>query len=220
MIELFQKGGPTMWPILFLSIIGVAIIVERVIVLMRERTDTEVFLTRIMTALEGQRYEEALAEARAGKGAMARILAAGLEKARRGRGEVEKAIVARGNIEVAKLERGFMALQVVAKLEPLLGFFGTVTGMINSFAAMANVGASDPAAVANGISEALITTAAGLAIAMPVFFAHSMLISMVNKFVQQMEESSIRILDAIEAAEEKQARKLSHDEIGGQYLEI
>lgn len=209
-----------MWPILFLSIIGVAIIVERVIVLMRERTDTEVFLTRIMTALEGQRYEEALAEARAGKGAMARILAAGLEKARRGRGEVEKAIVARGNIEVAKLERGFMALQVVAKLEPLLGFFGTVTGMINSFAAMANVGASDPAAVANGISEALITTAAGLAIAMPVFFAHSMLISMVNKFVQQMEESSIRILDAIEAAEEKQARKLSHDEIGGQYLEI
>lgn len=220
MIELFQKGGPTMWPILFLSIIGVAIIVERVIVLFRERTDTEVFLTRIMTALEGQRYEEALAEARAGKGAMARILAAGLEKARRGRGEVEKAIVARGNIEVAKLERGFTALQVVAKLEPLLGFFGTVTGMINSFAAMAKVGAGDPAVVANGISEALITTAAGLAIAMPVFFAHSMLVGMVNKFVQEMEESSVRILDAIEAAEEKQARKLSHDEIGGQYLEI
>lgn len=209
-----------MWPILFLSIVGVAIIVERVIVLFRERTDTEVFLTRIMTALEGQRYEEALAEARAGKGAMARILTAGLEKVRRGRGEVEKAIVARGNIEVGKLERGFTALQVVAKLEPLLGFFGTVTGMINSFAAMAQVGAGDPAAVANGISEALITTAAGLAIAMPVFFAHSMLVGMVNKFVQEMEESSVRILDAIEAAEEKQARKLSHDEIGGQYLEI
>ncbi|TLN08162.1 MotA/TolQ/ExbB proton channel family protein, partial [bacterium] len=128
MIELFQKGGPTMWPILFLSIIGVAIAVERFVVLFRERTDTEMFLARIMAALEAQKYEEALAEARSGKGAMARILTAGLEKVRKGRGEVEKAIAARGSIEISKLERGFMALQVVAKLEPLLGFFGTVTG--------------------------------------------------------------------------------------------
>lgn len=209
-----------MWPILFLSIIGVAIAVERFVVLFRERTDTEMFLARIMAALEAQKYEEALAEARAGKGAMARILASGLEKVRKGRGEVEKAISARGSIEISKLERGFMALQVVAKLEPLLGFFGTVTGMINSFAAMASVNASDPAAVANGISEALITTAAGLAIAMPIFFAHSVLISIVNKFVMEMEESSVRILDAIEVAQEKQARKLSKDEIGGKYLEV
>ncbi|PLX43103.1 MAG: flagellar motor protein MotA [Deltaproteobacteria bacterium] len=220
MIELFQKGGPAMWPLLALSVVAIAVMAERAITLYRARTDTETFLARIAAALEVQRYDDALQSARSGHGAMARILAAGLEKVKRGRGEVERAIETRGNVEVGRLEKGLSLLQAVAKTAPLIGFFGTVAGMINAFEAMGKAGAGDPAAVAVGISEALITTAGGLAVAIPVFFVHSLLMGKVNSFVMEMEEASMRFLDALENAEEKQALQLSREEIGGTYLEI
>ncbi len=220
MMELFQKGGPAMYPLLVLSLAAVTVIVERVLVLYRARTDTESFMTRIAAALEAQRYEEGLEVSRGGTGAMARILTAGLEKIRRGRAEVERAIEVRGNVEVAKLERGLVLLQAVAKTAPLIGFFGTVSGMIKAFEAMGKAGLGDPANVAQGISEALITTAAGLAVAIPAFFIHSIFVGKVNRFVTELEEGSIRFLDALALAEERQARTLSRDEIGGDYLEV
>lgn len=220
MVEMFTKGGPAMYPLLLLSVAAVAVIVERVLVLYRARTDTESFMARVATALEAQRYEEGLEAARKGTGAMARILTSGLEKVRRGRAEVERAIEATGNLEVAKLERGLVLLQAIAKTAPLIGFFGTVSGMIKAFENMGRAGLGDPANVATGISEALITTAAGLAVAIPAFFVHSLFVGKVNRFVMELEEGSIRFLDALAAAEERQARNLSRDEIGGDYLEI
>jgi biopolymer transport protein ExbB len=220
MLELFQKGGPAMWPLLALSLAALAVMVERVLVLYRSRTDTETFMANISAALSAQRYEEAQEIANAGSGAMGRILAAGLEKVRKGRAQVEAAIEGRGNVEVAKLEKGLMFLQAVAKTAPLIGFFGTVSGMIKAFESMGKAGLGDPAQVAFGISEALITTAAGLAVAIPVFFAHSLFLGKVNRFVNEMEEGSIRFLDAMEQAEEQQARALQLEEIGGDYLEI
>ncbi|WP_025321258.1 MotA/TolQ/ExbB proton channel family protein [Deferrisoma camini] len=220
MWELFQKGGPTMWVLVALSVAGLAVIVERLLVLYRARTDTEAFTARIAAALEAQRYEEALEMARRGTGAMARILAAGLERIRRGRTEVEKAIEARGNLEVSKLERGLVFLQAVAKTAPLVGFFGTVSGMIKAFEAMGRAGLGNPANVALGISEALITTAAGLAVAIPAFFCHALFVGKVNRFVMELEEGSIRFLEALEEAEERQAKSLARYEIGGEYLEI
>ncbi len=220
MWELFQKGGPTMWVLAGLSVAGLAVIVERMLVLYRARTDTEAFTARIAAALEAQRYEEALEMARRGTGAMARILAAGLERIRRGRTEVEKAIEARGNLEVSKLERGLVFLQAVAKTAPLVGFFGTVSGMIKAFEAMGRAGLGNPANVALGISEALITTAAGLAVAIPAFFCHALFVGKVNRFVMELEEGSIRFLEALEEAEERQAKSLARYEIGGEYLEI
>jgi len=220
MLELFQKGGPAMWPLLALSVAALAVIVERVLVLYRSRTDSETFMANISGALAAQRYDEALEMAKRGAGAMARILAAGLEKIRKGRAQVEAAIEGRGNVEVAKLEKGLMFLQAVAKTAPLIGFFGTVSGMIKAFESMGRAGLGDPTQVAFGISEALITTAAGLAVAIPVFFAHSLFLGKVNHFVTEMEEASIRFLDAMEQAEEKQARALQLEEIGGEYLEV
>ncbi len=220
MWELFQKGGPTMWVLAALSVAGLAVIVERLLVLYRARTDTEAFTARIAAALEAQRYDEALEMARRGTGAMARILAAGLERIRRGRTEVEKAIEARGNLEVSKLERGLVFLQAVAKTAPLVGFFGTVSGMIKAFEAMGRAGLGNPANVALGISEALITTAAGLAVAIPAFFCHALFVGKVNRFVMELEEGSIRFLEALEEAEERQAKSLARYEIGGEYLEI
>ncbi|RMG89479.1 MAG: MotA/TolQ/ExbB proton channel family protein [Candidatus Dadabacteria bacterium] len=220
MWELFQKGGPAMWVLAGLSVAGLAVVVERLLVLYQARTDTEAFTARIAAALGAQRYEEALEIARKGRGAMARILTAGLERIRRGRAEVEKAIEARGDLEVAKLERGLVFLQAVAKTAPLVGFFGTVSGMIKAFEAMGRAGLGDPANVALGISEALITTAAGLAVAIPAFFCHALFVGKVNRFVMELEEGSIRFLEALEEAEERQARTLARYEIGGEYLEI
>jgi biopolymer transport protein ExbB len=219
MWELFQKGGPAMYPLLALSIAGAAVVVERILVLYRARTHTESFMARVAAALEAQRYDDALAVARGGSGAMARMLAAGIEKIRRGRAEVERAIQARGDLEVGKLERGLALLQAVAKTAPLVGFFGTVSGMIKAFESMGRAGLGDPSQVATGISEALITTAAGLAVAIPVFFAHSLFVGKVNRFVMELEEGSIRFLDALAQAEERQARSLLREQIGGEYLE-
>ncbi|MEW6487893.1 MAG: MotA/TolQ/ExbB proton channel family protein, partial [Thermodesulfobacteriota bacterium] len=186
MLEFFQKGGPAMYPLLALSIAGAAVVVERILVLYRARTHTESFMARVAAALEAQRYDDALAVARGGSGAMARMLAAGIEKIRRGRAEVERAIQARGDLEVGKLERGLALLQAVAKTAPLVGFFGTVSGMIKAFESMGQAGLGDPSQVATGISEALITTAAGLAVAIPVFFAHSLFVGKVNRFVMEL----------------------------------
>lgn len=220
MIELFHKGGPAMYPLLVLSVAAVAVVVERLLVLYRARTDTEAFMTRVASALDAQRYDDALEAARQRAGAMARILTAGLEKVRRGRAEVERAIEARGSLEVAKLERGLVLLQAIAKTAPLIGFFGTVSGMIKAFETMGRAGLNDPAQVALGISEALVSTAAGLLVAIPAFFLHSLFVGKVNRFVMELEEGSIRFLDAMEAAEERQARTLAREEIGGEYLEV
>ncbi len=220
MWELFQKGGPTMYVLVGLSVAAVAVVVERLLVLYRARTDTEAFTARIAAALEAQRYEEALELARSGSGAMARILTAGLERIRRGRAEVERAIETRGSLEVAKLERGLVLLQAVARTAPLVGFFGTVSGMIRAFEAMGRAGLGDPAHVALGISEALITTAAGLAVAIPAFFCHALFVGKVNRFVMELEEGSIRFLEALEEAEARQARSMARYQIGGEYLEV
>jgi len=220
MVELFQKGGPAMYPLLVLSVAGLAVVVERMLVLYRARSNTESFMAQVAGALEVQRYEEALAVARSGSGAMARILTAGVEKIRRGRAEVERAIQSRGDLEVGKLERGLILLQAIAKTAPLVGFYGTVSGMIKAFESMGRAGLGDPAQVATGISEALITTAAGLAVAIPIFFVHSLFLGKVNRFVMELEEGSIRFLDALEEAEERQARNLLREQLGGDYLEV
>lgn len=220
MLDYFVKGGFTMYPLLFLSIASVAVIVERILALRRAGTDTEAFMARISQALEAEQYELALETAQGGAGTMARILAAGLEKVNKGKVEVEKAIEARGNIEVAKLERGLPFLKAVIQTAPLLGFYGTVSGMIKAFESMGLKGLSDTSSMALGISEALITTAAGLIVAIPVAFAVSLFVGKIGRFVQELQDVSLRFLDALEQVEEKQARKLSRDEIGGDYLEL
>ena len=99
--------------------------------------------------------------------------------------------------ELAHLERGLPVLATVAMVAPLLGFLGTVTGMINSFEALASVGLNNPAAVAQGISEALITTAAGLAIAIPVQMAYNYFVTSVNTIVRSMESAAHVVLEAL-----------------------
>ncbi|MBI5018064.1 MAG: MotA/TolQ/ExbB proton channel family protein [Deltaproteobacteria bacterium] len=220
MLDYFFKGGFTMYPLLALSIASLAVIVERVLALRRASTDTEAFMAEVARAIEAEQYEQALETAQKGTGVMARILAAGIEKARKGKAEVEKAIEGRGNIEIGKLERGIPFLKAVTQTAPLLGFYGTVSGMIKAFESMGLRGLADTSSMALGISEALITTAAGLVIAIPVAFAVSLFVGRIGRFVQDLQEISMRFLAALEEVEEKQARRLARDEIGGDYLEV
>lgn len=189
-LELFQKGGPVMYPLLLLSIVGLAFIIERFIHFHKAKIDTDTFLTEIKTILRDGKLGKAVELCNNTKGPIASIMKAGLVKFERGKEEVERAIEAAGGLEMARLERGLIVLASVSNIAPLLGFLGTVTGMIASFDAIAKAGLSNPGLVAGGISEALITTATGLTIAIPVQAAYNYFTSQLGKMVLEMEESS------------------------------
>ena len=131
------------------------------------------------------------------KGPVAAIVKAGLLRVGRRHDEVERALQDASAHELARLERGLPVLATVAMIAPLLGFLGTVTGMINSFEALASVGLNNPAAVAQGISQALITTAAGLMIAIPVQMAYNYFVTNVNGLVRNMESAANIVLEAL-----------------------
>src|SRR5512139_2315407 len=164
-----DKGGPVMWPILILSIIGFAVMIERALVLRKARINVNEFLAKIRKALMVNRsIRDAVKICEQYQGPVASIMKAGLLKYGQPKEDVEKSIENAAMYEMTRLERGLIVIATAANVEPLLGFLGTVTGMINSFDALAKSGLSNPGAVAAGISEALITTAAGLMIAIPL----------------------------------------------------
>ena len=219
MLDLFQKGGLVMYPLLLLSIITLGIAIERIYFLSKTKMNTKEFINKIFLALSNNLVGEALETCEKYTGAVARMLKAGLQKHQKGREEVEKAITSSGSLEVAKMERGLSMLQSVAGISPLIGFLGTVMGMIKSFESMGETG--NASAVAIGISEALITTAAGLIVAIPASFLKNYFTNKINNFVYEMEESSLNFLNSLEELEEKIAQRSSETAtIGGDYLEV
>lgn len=221
MLELFIRGGPVMYPLAVLSIMSLAIIAERFWFLRRARMDTKEFMTKINEALSGNQIEEAAAICEEYQGPLGSVFREALKKHQRSREEIEKAIEGSGSVEVAKMERNLIVLGTIGKLSPLIGFFGTVIGMVKAFESIAASGLGDPQVVAGGISQSLITTAGGLAVAIPTVFAQYIFIHWINRFVLEMQESSIKFLDGLTDLEEKLARRTAQrDMIGGEYLEI
>jgi biopolymer transport protein ExbB len=221
MQELFIRGGPIMYPLAILSVISLAIIAERVWFLRRARMDTKEFMGKINEALGSNQIEEAATTCEEYKGPLGSVFREALKKHQRSREEIEKAIEGTGSVEVAKMERNLIVLGTIGKLAPLLGFFGTVIGMVKAFESIASSGLGDPQVVAGGISQSLITTAAGLAVAIPTVFAQYIFIHWINRFVLEMQESSIKFLDGLTDLEETLARRAAQrDMIGGEYLEI
>jgi biopolymer transport protein ExbB len=218
MLEIFNKGGVVMYPLLLLSIIAIGVAIERLYFLSKVKMNTKEFVEKIFLALSNNLVSEALQICETYTGAIARMLKAGLKKHQKGREEVEKAIASSGSLEVAKMERGLSLLQSVAAISPLIGFLGTVIGMIKSFESMGETG--NASLVAIGISEALITTAAGLSVAIPASFLKNYFGNKINNYVYEMEESSLNFLNALEDLEEKIAQRSSQAAaIGGEYLE-
>src|SRR5690606_34862693 len=186
-VEFFNKGGIFMWPLLLCSIIGLAAIIERAITLQRASTNTKKFIARVIQEIRNNGVRSAIELCQSTRGPLAAIVRSGLVKADQGPEAVEKAFEAAGGIEVSFLQRGLMIMATVANVAPLLGFLGTVSGMINAFEAIAAAEQVSAKLVASGISEALITTLTGLAIAIPVQIAHNYFLSRIDRFIIEME---------------------------------
>ena len=197
LVELFLKGGGFMYPLLIASIIGVAVIIERAVTLSRARTDVRKLMKRVLDALHSKGVDAAAAECERTKGPIAAILHAGLKRAERGTEAVERAIETAGTIETSFLERGLIWLATLATIAPLLGFLGTVSGMIRAFNAIAEAEQVNAKLVASGISEALITTATGLLVAIPMQAFHNFFVAQIDRFIIEMEESTADLVDTL-----------------------
>lgn len=197
LIELYWTGGVFMHPILLCSIVGLAVIIERAAFFTKARTDTRRLMGDLLHVLQDDGFEAAQRLLHGLRGPIAAVLHSGLARAKRGPEAVEKAVETAASIEIAQLERGLIWLQTVANIAPLLGFLGTVSGMIHAFEAIAAAEEVSARLVATGIYEALITTAAGLMVAIPVQTAHNYFVSRIDKFVIDVEESGAELVDAL-----------------------
>jgi biopolymer transport protein ExbB len=197
LLELYWTGGFFMHPILLCSIIGLGIILERLYFFARARTDTGRLMSDLLRVIQEQGFGAAQRMLHGRRGPIAAVLHSGLARADKGPEAVEKAITTAASIETALLERGLIWLATVANIAPLLGFLGTVSGMIHAFEAIAAAEEVSAKLVATGIYEALITTAAGLIVAIPVQTAHNYFVSRIDKFVIDMEESGAELIDVL-----------------------
>jgi biopolymer transport protein ExbB len=197
LVELFVKGGLFMWPILALLIVGLGFSIERVVTLTRASVNTRKFLSRLHSALQEGGIEGAAAECEKTPGPVASILHAGLSRADKGLESVEKSISNAGSIEMAFLERGMVVLSTVIVLAPMVGFTGTVQGMVGAFQQIEAANDISPAIVAGGISEALLTTLFGLVVAMIIQVFYNFFNSRIDKLILDMEESSVELMDAL-----------------------
>lgn len=195
--QLWRDGGFMMWPLALCALLGLGIIVWKLFDLTSKSMRTNRFLREVDELIAQRKIDQALALSRDSNTPAGRILAAGLERHDEGSERVMKAIENVGMIEMAGLESGLVWLATVSNVAPLLGFLGTVIGMIAAFQAIENAGEVEATVVASGIKIALITTATGLAIAIPINIAHNYFVTKVDRLVIDMEESAQKMVDAL-----------------------
>ena len=203
MIQMFNDGGDFMWPILALLIIGIAISIERLWTLSRAKVNTRKFIAQVKEALREGGVKQALEVCESTRGPVAAIFHAGLMRSDRGIEHVEKSISNAGSIEMAFLEKGLVWLATIISVAPMLGFTGTVMGMIQAFDSIAAANDISPTIVASGISVALLTTLFGLIVAMIIQFCHNYFVSAINSIIIDMEESSSELVDELIELEQK-----------------
>lgn len=199
--QIWKDGGWMMWPLGFVAAVGVIVIIYKLFDLGIKGARTSKFLREMDELLTTRKVDEALALARENDLPAARILAAGLARKDEGAERVAKAIESVGLVEMAGLERGLIWIATAANVGPLLGFLGTVIGMIEAFQAIENAGEVDAQLVAGGIKVALITTAAGLAIAIPMNIFYNYFVTKIDGMVIDMEESAQKMIEALHEVE-------------------
>ena len=195
MFELVQAGGWLMIPILLCSVIAVAIIVERLWTLRQKKVIPEKLLTGIWNLLSNDALTvEHISEIENGS-PLGRVLAAGLINRHLSRDLIRESIEENGRHVVHEMERFMNTLGTISTIAPLLGLLGTVIGMIRVFTAITVIGIGDPAQLAGGISEALITTAAGLSVAIPSLIFHRHLKRKIDELVVAMEQEAMKLVE-------------------------
>ena len=203
MVHYFLEGGGFMWPILLTLLFGLGFAIERFYSLMMSAVDSQSFFDEITNAINENGTKAAVQVCEENEGPVASIFHAGLSRMHRGLNDVEKAIQNAGSIEMAFLEKNMIWLNAVITIAPMLGFTGTVVGMIAAFDAIKAANDISPAVVAGGISQALLTTAFGLIVAMIIQTCQNLFVSRIDKLVLDMEEQSVKIMDHLYEQEVK-----------------
>ncbi len=198
MIEFLAKGGVLVGPILFCSVLALAIFLERLIRFSKIRIRGFKLVEKVAQHLRDNEHIKALDLARGSRSPMGHILAHAIEVMDQDRETIETVIVHSTEEEVRELSQYLQALATIGSIEPLLGLLGTVIGMIKAFMVIQQMGGKVNAAVlAGGIWEAMLTTALGLAVALPTIVAHSYLISRVDRFEAQLQDGSVSFIKAV-----------------------
>jgi biopolymer transport protein ExbB len=197
MLEIFQKGGPLMYPILLCSVLALAIFFERLWSFFRMTRGSRELVTEVEDLVHKKRIDEAVVVCQRLGTPLARILLGALRTSGRSREQIKTVVDEIGGRESAAFERYLGLLGTIATISPLLGLLGTVLGMIRAFTVIATQGMGTPASLGGGISEALITTAAGLSVAIPTILLHKYLTARLDRLIIGMEESSMRLVDLL-----------------------
>jgi len=194
----FIEGGPGFMGIVLLCLIlGLALAIERIIYLNMATTDTDKLLNNVESALQSGGVDAAKEVCRNTNGPVASIFYQGLERSNEGVEMVEKSIVSYGSVQMGLLEKGLSWISLFIALAPMLGFMGTVIGMIGAFDAIEAAGDISPSLVAGGIKVALLTTVFGLIVAMILQIFYNYLIAKVDSLVNSMEDASISLIDLL-----------------------
>jgi biopolymer transport protein ExbB len=202
LIRIVLQGGPVMVPIIACSIVAFAVAVERFLTLRRARINTQEFMETIRTVLRQNNVPEAIRLCEKTPGPIARILKAGMLKHGRRRRDIREAIEDAGQLEIPRLERYLGVLATVASVSPLLGLLGTVAGMIKAFNQIqAKMGVVNPSDLAEGIGNALVTTAAGLVVAIPTLVLYNYFVAKVDNMILDMEISSSELVELLTESE-------------------
>lgn len=198
MLEILQKGGPLMGIILLCSVVALGVFFERLLYLHRASIRVGEFMEGLALLLRRGHLTEALQECVVTSGPVARVLQAALQRPHAGRAELKEITNDAGLLALPKLERNLSILSMLAYIAPLVGLLGTVLGLLDAFLAIsAHSGYATAAEIARGVFESLITTAAGIAVAIPAFLAYSYLSSRVNDLRHDMERAGIEIIQLL-----------------------
>jgi len=202
-LELIKAGGLLMWPIIACSVIAMAIVLDRLWSYRTKRVIPSLLLAQIwQLQKKGEITPAHIGKIREGS-PLGRILAAGLLNRNHSREVMKEAIEEEGRQVVHELDRYLNTLGTIAAIAPLLGLLGTVIGMIKVFAAITTAGVGNPSVLAGGISEALITTAAGLSVAIPALIFHRYLTGRVDRLVLAMEDQALKMVEVMHGERER-----------------
>lgn len=196
--ERFIEGGPAyMAPILLCLIIGLAVAIERIIFLNLATTNTKKFTMQVEEAIKSGGFDAAKELCRNTKGPVASIFYQGLDRVDEGVDAAEKAVVAYGGVQMGQLEKNVSWISLFIALAPMLGFFGTVIGMVQAFDKISRAGGLDASLIAGDIKVALLTTVFGLIVAMILQVFYNYIIAKIDGIVNDMEETSISLVDML-----------------------
>lgn len=206
LLSFIEKGGVMMYPILFCSVLGVGVVIERIHNLRRRNIINPEFLKRVRNQWDWKDIQLGLQLCNSYDNSLARILKAGILRFGGKLDEIERAIEGAGQHEASLMNSNLRVLGAVANVTPMMGLLGTVFGMIKAFDVISQSGTGNPGLVASGISEALITTAAGMVVGIPALVMYHVFRGKIDRYVFEMEEISLQLVEELSYAAHRQKK--------------